>query len=113
MPEGLNGGRGGRFLSRAISSFRAWLSRRRLLLSRRSCSTSCSRRSILPARSETSWRIAFWDRGLAESEDGADMHLLNHRYSSEGIAGPPNCPDYGFLEQGRGLRRRAAGPALL
>src|SRR5829696_2240050 len=94
MPEDLNGGRGGRCLSRAISSFKAWLSRRRLLLSRRSCSTSCSRRSILPARSETSWRIAFWDRGLAESEDGADMHLLNHRYSSEGIAGPPNCPDY-------------------
>ena len=43
---------------------------------------SCSSRSILPARSETRRRRAFWDRGLAELDDGADMHLLNYRYQS-------------------------------
>src|SRR5919107_2989166 len=94
MPDGLKGGRGGRFLSRAISSFRAWFLACRLPLSRRSRSTSCSSRSILPARSETSRRKAVEDRGLAKSGGDPVIQGLNHRYRSEGIVGPPNCPDY-------------------
>src|SRR5919107_6277707 len=93
MPEDLNGGRGGRFLSLAISSFRAWLSRRRLLLSRRSCSTSCSSRSTLPARSETSSRRAVEDRGLVTLGGGTVMHVVNHESRSGGIPRPPKCPD--------------------
>src|SRR5829696_5745757 len=91
MPEGLKGGRGGRCLSRAISSFKAWLATCRLLLSRRSCSTSCSSLSILPARSETSRRRAVEDRGLAEPP-GEVMPGLNHGYSSEGIIAPKSAP---------------------
>ncbi len=43
LPDGLNGGCSGRFLSRASSSFKAWLLACRLPLSRRSRSTSCCR----------------------------------------------------------------------
>src|SRR4051794_26969644 len=110
MPEGLKGGRGGRFLSRAISSFRAWLSWRRLLLSRRSHSTSCSSRAILPARSETSSRRAVEDSGLVTLGGGTVMQEVNHESRSGGIPRPLKCPDDG-LPLKSGLEPDLPGPA--
>ena len=97
MPDGRNGGRGGKPFSRATSSRSAWFSARSAMIvaccastaARKAALSECSRRT-LSTRRPTTPRSSASENPSSDAVSGNDMHAVNHASILSATASPGN-----------------------
>ncbi len=99
MPDGRDGGRGGKPFSRAISSRNAWFSARSAVIVA-CCASTLAYRAALPERSRctsptrrsTTSRNSASENASSDAASGNDMQAANHARGLSATTSPGNLP---------------------
>src|SRR4051812_8601061 len=114
MPEGRDGGRGGKPFSRATSSRNTWFSARSAVIVA-CCASSASRRAALSDRNRrtsttstpTRSRSSASERASSDAVSGSDMRPVDHATAPSATSTPRNLPRLRLFPDGRHLLLQA------